>query len=142
LILYLDTSAFLKLYLAEPGSKMVHAAVEQADAVFMHRIGYTEMRAGLARAARYHRLDERRLADLKERFESDWQVVRVVGVSDAVVRRAAVHAERYGLRAYDSVHLAAAEQVAELTGGTTFRFAVYDGELARTARQLGLNVPC
>lgn len=142
MILYLDTSAFLKLYLAEPEREQVQATVAQAHAIFMHQIGYTEMRAGLARAARHHRLSELRFEELKERFETDWQAVRVVGVSDALVRRAAAHAEGFGLRAYDSVHLAAAEQVGELAGGAAFRFAVYDGALVRSARQLRLDVFC
>jgi predicted nucleic acid-binding protein len=48
MILYLDTSALVKLYVKEPGSKAVRALLERARVVSTLRVVYVEMRAGLA----------------------------------------------------------------------------------------------
>lgn len=56
-LLYLDTSAWLKLYVEEDGSETVHAAVEQAEQTCTHLIAYAELRAALAKAQRMQRLD-------------------------------------------------------------------------------------
>lgn len=79
MILYLDTSAFLKLYLEEPESSRVHKAISEANAVCAHVIAYTEMRAGLARAVKHKRLSPDELAHQVERFEKDWETLRVLG---------------------------------------------------------------
>ena len=55
-ILYLDTSSLVKIYVAEQGSKDVQALVAQATVVATSRVAYPEMRAAFARrrgTARY-----------------------------------------------------------------------------------------
>ena len=42
LILYLDTSALVKRYVAEPDSDVVRAAMSEADQWFIRRVGYME----------------------------------------------------------------------------------------------------
>ncbi len=50
MILYLDTSALVKLYVSEEGSEIVRGAVESAGRVATSRIAYAEARAALAPA--------------------------------------------------------------------------------------------
>ena len=52
MILYLDTSALVKLYVEELGTSMVTARVERAEAVATVRATYAEARAALARHRR------------------------------------------------------------------------------------------
>jgi predicted nucleic acid-binding protein len=47
MILYLDTSALVKLYVKEPGSKAVRVLLERAHVVSTSRVAYVEMRADL-----------------------------------------------------------------------------------------------
>lgn len=140
MILYLDSSAFLKLYVDEPESAAVRAAVEAAQAVFVHLIGYAELRAALAKAVRMGRLPESELAYQVARLDCDWDTVRVVGVDEAMVRRAGELAQTYGLRGYDSLHLAAAEAIRLAAPGLHYRIGVYDVRLADAARHLGMRV--
>jgi predicted nucleic acid-binding protein len=58
MILYLDTSALVKLYVEEPGSRTVRALLERAQVVSTSRVAYVEMRAGLARKLRQGELSE------------------------------------------------------------------------------------
>ncbi|HEX9592774.1 MAG TPA: type II toxin-antitoxin system VapC family toxin [bacterium] len=139
MILYLDTSAFLKLYVKEPESAHVRQAIKEAVALCTHVLTYAEARAGFARAVRMGRLTPRRLTTLKRDLERDWQRVDVLGVDEALVRRAGDLAERFALRGYDSVHLAAAEAaMLRLGGSVDFRFLACDATLATAAASLGL----
>jgi uncharacterized protein with PIN domain len=58
MILYLDTSALVKLYVEEPGSRAVRALLERAQVVSTSRVAYVEMWAGLARKLRQGELRE------------------------------------------------------------------------------------
>ncbi len=48
MILYLDTSALVKLYVDEPGSASLREALVRAKAVYTHQITYVEIRAAFA----------------------------------------------------------------------------------------------
>lgn len=139
-IAYLDTSAFLKLYIAEPESDAVRALLAGSSTLCTHLITYAEMRAALAKAVRMRRLAPDLLHHLVADLEQDWETLRIVIPDEPMVRRAGILAERYNLRGYDSVHLAAAEAVFGMAGRKNFRIAVYDGQLVRAAASLGMPV--
>lgn len=140
MILYLDTSALLKLYVKEAYSSIVGRATGDAASVCTHLIAYAETRAGLARARRSGRASRAQVTHQIRRFERDWKNLDVVMVDMTLVRRAGDLADRLALRAYDSVHLAAAEAVALTVSGTDYRVAVFDARLAEAAQELGLRL--
>jgi predicted nucleic acid-binding protein len=138
-ILYLDTSALAKLFIAEPGSQHVAAAVGSSLAAATHRIAYVEMHATLAKAVRTGRIETSTLEPRLREFEDRWASLEVVEATQSLVRRAAGLAIRYGLRGYDSVHLAAALAVHESMGeSVAYGFAATDGHLNEAARRAGL----
>jgi predicted nucleic acid-binding protein len=126
----------LKLYVAEPESSTVKAAAQKASLVCAHIIAYAEVRAGFAKAVRMQRLSLSELKIQRGFFESDWKNMEVIAATDAIIRRAGDLAEQFGLRGYDSVHLAAVEAVWLTAPGVDFRFLAFDGELAEAARIL------
>ena len=70
---YLDSSAFVKLYVAEPHSDAVRKAARQAERITCHQIGHTEVRAALAAAQRLGRLSAADHRRQRERFLLDWK---------------------------------------------------------------------
>jgi predicted nucleic acid-binding protein len=134
--LYLDTSSLVKLYVAEPGSDVVRELVEAASLVATASIAYTETRAALARRRRERVLRPSAFASAKRAFEADWPKYLTIEVTSALCRQAAELAERYRLRAYDSVHLAAFAEVAREAGARATRFSSFDAPLNRAARSL------
>ena len=52
MILYLDTSALVKLYVREPGTDETRARLDDASMVATSRVAYPEARAALARRQR------------------------------------------------------------------------------------------
>jgi predicted nucleic acid-binding protein len=139
LILYLDTSALVKLYVDEPGRAAVVSEIEGAAAVATVRIAYAEARAAFARKRREGGLDAKSLRLAVELLDEDWAAYNVVDVSEPLVRRAGILAERHGLRGYDAVHLAAAVEL-ERAGGHV-SFGCFDEHLRRAARRVNLRVP-
>ena len=134
---YLDTSSLVTLYVAESGSDAVRTLVDAATVVATSAIAYTEARAALARRRRARALGPTVFASAKKAFEADWPKYLTVQVTSALCREAAEYAERYRLRAYDSVHLAAFAEVAREAGVRDTRFSSFDVTLNRAARSLG-----
>ena len=134
--LYLDTSSLVKLYVAEPGRDAVRTLVDAATVVVTSSIAYTETRAALARRRRDRALRPAAFAVAKKTFEAEWPNYLTVEVTSALCRQAGEFAERYRLRASDSVHLAAFAEVAREAGVRETRFSSFDQALNRAARSL------
>jgi uncharacterized protein len=134
--LYLDTSSLVKLYVTEPGSDAVRKLVEGSSIVATSSIAYTETRAALASRRREHVLRPAAFVSVKKTFEAEWPKYVTVEVTSALCRDAGELAERYRLRAYDSLHLAAFAEIAREAGVRETRFSSFDSALNRAARSL------
>lgn len=134
--LYLDTSGLVKLYVAESGSDAVQELVQAATMVATSTIAYTETRAALARRRRERALRPAAYTLAKKTFEAEWPKYFTVEVTSMLCRQAGEFAERYRLRAYDAVHLAAYAEVAREAGVRDTRFSSFDNALNRAARSL------
>jgi len=137
LILYLDSSAMVKLYARELGTDEVKSAVNHADLVAASLIAYTETRAALARKRRAGDISNDALHEHKREFEYDWARLHHLPVDEAAVRKAGEMAERYGLRGFDALHLASADSLQEVLA-TPLTFVCFDGALRAAAARHGL----
>lgn len=105
---YFDTSAFVKLLVAEAGTPETQQAWNAVDDVASSRLLYVEARAALAAAERGGRLPDHGAERAKADLEVLWAQMHPVEVSAALVTDAAGLAEAHSLRGYDAVHLASA----------------------------------
>lgn len=137
--LYLDTSALIKLYVIEEHSDEVQRAANLADSLASSMLAYVEAHAALSRLRRERALTVAQAQLAQQRFNQDWNDMRRVEITDVQLERAAELAEAFALRAYDSVHLAAADYLAR-TAGEPLTFACFDAPLNKAARVLGLSV--
>ena len=115
---YVDSSAFLKLYLEEPDSTVAQAYLEADLEWVSARHTAVEVRRNLARL-----LDGADLAAARRQFARDWESTAVVELTDFVCETAAELAEITGVRTLDALHLGAAKAVGlvmpELNGKLT-----------------------
>ena len=137
MILYLDTSALVKLFVPEAHSEAVRAAVAAGSVVATHLLAHVEACSAFARLAEA-RADKSLFQRLRHELDAHWTEWEIVQVEERLVRRAGEFCARYRLRGYDSVHLAAAERIHGVSGYADFRFGVFDANLARAAASLNL----
>jgi len=138
-ILFLDASAFIKLYVAETGSGAMRRTVRNATAVYAVDLTYVEVCTALAQAGQAGLLRPKHAEAAKADFERDWQCVSVVAPDAAMLRRAAELAATDGVRASAGLNLAAAEAIHRQLGATV-RYVVCTGDphLAQCLKRLGL----
>jgi predicted nucleic acid-binding protein len=134
--LYLDTSSLVKLYVHEAGSDAVRQAVSQARVVATSVIAYAEMRAALARIRRHGGVTAAKFTLLKREFEGQWPAYLRVEVTHTLCQAAGDLAEQYGLRGFDSIHLASFSDVARSAGIRETRFSSFDDRLNDAAEKL------
>ena len=139
MILYLDISALVKLYVNEIHSDQTLQLTQEAEHLICHDIGYVETRAALASAKRGQRLTPEQHSQIIKQFCNDWEKISSVGIDPELLERAAELAEGFSLRGYDSLHLAAADRVYKNV--SKFIFISYDKSLNQAARLLGMKLP-
>lgn len=110
---YLDTSAFVPLLIAEPGTEPCLRFWREADDVVTSRLTYVETGAALAQAVRSGRLTERARRRGMGKLDELWAEFGVVEFDHLLACRAVELAHQCALRGYDAVHCASAEQLAE-----------------------------
>jgi len=136
-ILYVDTSSLVKLYVQEAGSENVQELVEQASLVVTSQVAYPEARAAFARRRRERVLRPKAFDAVKRALEADWPRYVAIAASGTLCREAGDLAERYRLRGFDSIHLASfAEILRGNQGRTNVHFSSFDDRLNRAARRL------
>ena len=133
-MLYLDTSALAKLYLAGPESQLVSKTVEvNSSWLATSRVTYAEVLSVLARCLRANRLSPAAYRLQKKAFLDDWNAMIVVELTTEVLSDAARLIERHGLRALDAIHLCSALWVGQPA------FACFDDRLRSAAAAEGLT---
>jgi uncharacterized protein len=132
-ILYLDTSSLVKLYVEEPGSAEVRRLVEQSEIVAALVVAYPEARAALARRRRERSLTSGAYRRTKAALDADWPRLLALDVTPPLARSAGDLAERHRLRGFDALHLAAYLAVARDFPGEEVRFSSADRTLERAA---------
>ena len=126
-ILYLDSSAIVKLVAAEPESAALHDLVKTGGPAVSSALAKVEVLRAV------NRLDspsavQRNAAEVLSR-------IALIKVDEAILQEAA-HLEPAELRSLDAIHLATAQSVRQHLEA----FVVYDQRLAEAAEQAGLRV--
>ena len=135
-LVYLDTSALVKLCVLETGTPLAVALWEGADALVTSRIADAEVQSVLAAAERIGRIDAAPAAQARDRWKQLWPGLTVVEVATSVADHAAELASKRPLRAGDALHLASALVLKEANP----LFAVWDRRLSAAGRAEGLTV--
>lgn len=139
MILYLDTSALVKAYISEQNSAEVMTTMRGADIVATHLIAYIEAHAAFSRLKREKKIDEKAFESTKTSFVTDWENYLQIENSKALMQQAVDLSEAFALRAYDSVHLAAAVLLLRKSKQSVM-FACFDQQLNKAAKVLGLDI--
>jgi len=137
MILYLDASALVKRYVAEPGTREVAEAIAGAEVVGTSLISRAETSAALGKAVRIGALTRQEAASALQVFRSEWANLVRVQATEVLVARADELAWELGLRGYDAVHLASA-LLWQDGMGQSVTVATFDRQLWEAAGERGM----
>jgi predicted nucleic acid-binding protein len=140
MILHLDTSALVKLYVREAGSADVVREVSGAEAVAVATVAYPEARAAFARLLGAGSTTRERHAARLTAFNGDWERCLRIDLAPDIARSAGDIAEIHALRGVDAIHLASALWLRDRVGAA-LRFMAFDLRLVDAARSAGLAAP-
>ncbi len=135
MMLYLDTSSVVKLYIEEPSSDDVRSWVEDATTLISSCVAYPETLSAFTRRHRDGDVDDAGLRRVVQGFQRDWDGLTVVRVQEVLAGQLAM---TYALRGFDAVHLAAALTVHRVA--PTLTCTSFDQRLNQAATQEGLAV--
>ena len=135
MILYLDTSSLLKLFLAEVHSDLVAQWAEAAEAIATSQVAYPEAMSALARRWSQGDLTGEELAVARERLDGAWPTYVLLQVNE---RMAGELAGDFLLRGFDAIHLAAAYDLRSRFPSEDLVFSSFDTDLIRAAGLIGL----
>lgn len=134
-MLYLDSSALAKRYVAEPGGDQVQALMEaNRGRLFTSVATWAEVLSVLARCQRESRFSAREYRLQQRAFSLDWSALHAIEVILPVLAPARRLIERHALRAYDAIQLCSALWIGRPL------FACFDERLRRAAAAEGLTV--
>jgi len=130
-MLFLDTSALIKRYVEEVGSRLVLRRMSQDHEWVVSAVARTEAEITLCRLG----FDGPVHAAVMSSLSEDWEHCHVVPMDLACLARAAELGCRFDVRTLDAVHLAAADRLPQPLVMLTF-----DRRQADAARAMGLTV--
>ena len=113
-VYFFDTSALVKRYAPEDGTKWIQSLTDPAagNLIYVARITGAEFIAAIRRKVRDNKIAEadakRGIADFRLDFAKQYQIVEI---TDAVVGRTMGLIENHKLKGYDGVQLAAAMEI-------------------------------
>ncbi len=139
MIVYFDTSALLKAYVQEKGSAEVLALMDEGNNLFGSTVlTKVEMVSAIQRAIRTTGSASINATKAWQDFLDDWDAFTRLRVTAVTIERASDIAWKYGLRGYDSLHLAAA-LIWQETLDTKVTFAAFDHTLLLASQKAGLE---
>jgi predicted nucleic acid-binding protein len=107
-IIYLDTSSLVKLYVEEEDSSKVAHLVRSSKITATSLVAYAEARSAFARRFREKAFTKREYTQLISLFNEDWDNYMIFKITRKLVRLAGDLAEKHGLRGFDAIHLSSA----------------------------------
>ncbi|MGH7813446.1 MAG: type II toxin-antitoxin system VapC family toxin [Candidatus Binataceae bacterium] len=134
---YFDTSALIKRFVEEPGSKAVEALIVAEPQIATSKVAYAEVHAGLARKLREGALTPTAHRRVARAFDSDWRACLRVDLADRILALTRDLVRRHPLRGFDAIHLASAMRLQEQLR-ETIQMVASDERLIAAARGEGM----
>jgi predicted nucleic acid-binding protein len=139
MIVYLDTSSLVKLYVEEIDSEKIRDVARNAAAISTAKIAYAEARSAFARKQKEDGFSLNVLRKIVEDLNRDWESYFVIEITDGLIRFAGDIAERYLLRGFDAIHLASAVHLKNKINSEIY-FSSYDTRLNQSAEKEGMII--
>jgi predicted nucleic acid-binding protein len=135
MILFFDTSALIKRYITETGSKKVDELLDAAESIVISPVTKIETFSTINRLLMEKVISEKNYELLKSNIDYDFKDFEALSLSKKLQERAIELVEKHRLKTLDSIQLAAC-----LHRRKIWSFIVSDLKLKRAAQAEGLEV--
>jgi uncharacterized protein len=149
-MLYLDSSALVKRYVVEEGSKAVNSRFERGEKIYTSVLSFAEVHAAIGRKYREKELSAPQKDKLVFEFQADWSFsLSILELTITTMSALSSLCEQYSLKASDAIHLSAAFWLKDAirlrakgfeNSGNIVEFGVYDRQLGEAALKCGFQV--
>ncbi|MBA4392363.1 MAG: VapC toxin family PIN domain ribonuclease [Desulfobacca sp.] len=140
MILYCDTSALIKRYVEEDGSKEVDHLWERGSEIITSTVAFAEIMAAFRRKYREGILSKSGYLKTVSEFKKEYPKLILVSISPDLNQMVEKLLFKHSLRGFDAIHLASALLI-QNEGPLTVNFACFDRQLNKAAAEEGLIVP-
>ncbi len=137
-MIYLDTSALVKKYVAEEGSESI-VTIMKNSVIATSRLTYPEILSIFVRRFRAGDITHNKLTVLLKYFESDWDCFTILNIHDELLPIIKDLIEKHYLRGADSIHLSSALWLKD-TINEDIAFVASDINLLNAASSESLNI--
>jgi predicted nucleic acid-binding protein len=149
-MLYIDSSALVKRYVQESGSKAVTSRFERGEAIYTSVLSFAEVHAAIGRKYRDRELSVNEKGKLVDEFQADWlSSLSILELTSITMSALPSLCKQYFLKASDAIHLSAAFWLRDAirlkargfeSGGNVVEFGVSDLRLGEAALKCGFQV--
>ena len=137
MLLYLDTSSLVKLFIEEQHSDRVREWADAVDVVLTCRVAYAEVVSAFSRRHREGGLRPADYRKVMQAFDGQWESFGRLEFDERVAGRLAA---KHALRGFDAIHLSAARMLISDARGTSIAFSSFDNRLNRAAAKENMTV--
>jgi predicted nucleic acid-binding protein len=149
-MLYLDSSALVKRYVQEAGSKAVTSRFERGETIYTSVLSFAEVHAAIGRKYRDRELNISEKEKLVDEFQADWLFsLNILELTAHTMSALPTLCEQHFLKASDAIHLSAAFWLKDAIrlhakgferSGDIVEFGVSDRRLGEAALKCGFRV--
>lgn len=135
MILYLDSSGLVKLFLDEADCALARLRFQEAEIAVTSRVAYVETMAAFGRRNRDGGVDALLLEKLVSDLDRVWSDLFVLDIDEKIAGQLAI---KHGLRGFDAVHVAAALRIRRIRPNADIQFLSFDSRQNAAAWSEGL----
>ena len=139
MIIYLDTSALVKKYFKEIGSKDLISKWKESESIVTSSVAYAETMAAFYRKKREVDINKDLFETIIHSFHNDWESFILTEVNNDLNKIIDKMVATYPLRGVDAIHLSSAVIVHE-TINEDLLFVCFDQRLSTAAQSEGLTI--
>lgn len=139
---YLDSSAWVKRYYQEAGTKWVKGLFERDEKMSCSSLGLVEVMATLSRKRKATEISESQFEQKAQELEEDWERFVQIYMTTEAVDEAKELTKRHALRGADAIHLSSALTLKKRFREKDDKLIVIasDNERKEAAKSSGLEV--
>jgi predicted nucleic acid-binding protein len=139
MLIYLDSSVFIKKYFKEIGSDHIIEIWNDAEYLAISQVGYSEILGAIHKKQKMDRFSDKIKNQISKNFKDDWESMIKVSADQKLNSELSRLHDKHLLRGFDAIHLATAILLAKKIE-KDIQFLTADSNLQSAAQKEKLDI--